>query len=91
MLRIVDQPRRQAAWCQSTRGTVLLRPDRNCRNFFPMAVFITSLNLLHLIIAGNRDRGFFHRDQEAPVHAQTAFGRRTRGQGARPCKNLLMF
>jgi hypothetical protein len=91
MLQIADQPRRQAVSRPSYLGTLLLQGAKNCRNFLPTVVLIITLDLPRLIIIGNRDRGFFLRDQKKPVCASASWRRRLGKQGAQQCKNLPMF
>jgi hypothetical protein len=89
-LRIAEQPRQQAASRLPYLSTRLLQQAKNCRNFLSLVVFTTSLDLPHLIAIGNRDRGFFLRDQKKPASAPATRRRRLGKQGAQQCKNLPM-
>jgi hypothetical protein len=90
MLRVADQPRRQA-WRAQYSGALLLQAAKNCRDFLPMLVFTIPLDSPHLITSGNRDRGAFLRDQKKPVYAAATRRRQLGKQGAQQCKNLPMF
>jgi hypothetical protein len=91
MLRVADQPRRQAASRAQYSGAALLQVAKNYRNFLPILVFTITLDLPDLITIGNRDRGVFLRDQKKPAFAPAVRCRRLGRQGAQQCKNSPMF